>query len=129
MTDTILLEDKFPIHPDLLFNAWLDSAEHAAFTGGIAKIDARPGGAFTAWDNYIQGITLEFEPSERILQSWRTNDFPEGHPNSTVEIQFSEIPEGCLVRIIHTGLPEGTEAEYRKGWVEFYLKPMREYFK
>jgi activator of HSP90 ATPase len=33
------------------------------------------------------------------------------------------------MRMIHTGLPSGTEEEYKKGWVEYYLKPMKQYFK
>jgi activator of HSP90 ATPase len=128
-TDTILLEDRFPIHPDLVFTAWLDNMEHSAFTGSEAKIEAKPGGKFSALDQYITGKTLEFDPGERILQTWRTRDFPEDHPDSTLEIRLKEIPEGCLFQIIHTGIPLGTEAECRKGWIEYYLKPMREYFK
>lgn len=129
LTETILLEEQFPIHPDLLFNAWMDSTEHSAFMGGEARIEARPGGLYAAWDNYIQGKILDLEPGERILQTWRTRDFPEGHPDSTLEIRLSESPAGCRFQIIHTGLPAGTSDEYRKGWIEYYLKPMKTYFR
>jgi activator of HSP90 ATPase len=129
MTDTILLEDRFPIHPDLLYNAWLDSGEHSAFTGSEASIDPQVGGGYTAWNKYIHAVFLDLQPGERILQKWRTTDFPEHHQDSVLEIQLQEIPEGCLMRIIHTGLPSGTEEEYKKGWVEYYLKPMKQYFK
>jgi uncharacterized protein YndB with AHSA1/START domain len=33
-----------------VFEAWLDSREHGAFTGGKAQIQAKVGGRFTAWD-------------------------------------------------------------------------------
>ena len=71
MTDTILLEDRFPIHPDLLYNAWLDSGEHSAFTGSEASIDPQVGGGYTAWNKYIHAVFLDLQPGERILQKWR----------------------------------------------------------
>ena len=75
--DSLHLTTILPANPERVFLAWLDSAEHAAFTGSLAQIEPFVGGRFTAWDGYIQGATLELSPHTRILQSWRTTEFPE----------------------------------------------------
>jgi activator of HSP90 ATPase len=112
--------------PDVLYRAWLSSEEHAKFTGSEADIDPGIGGPFTAWDGYIRGTTLEKEDGKRILQSWRTTEFPEGSPDSLVEVLFEEIEDGTEITINHSRIPAGQEDDYKTGWEEFYFQPMRE---
>ncbi len=50
---------KLPVEPARLYDAWLDSKEHAAFTGGPAEVEPHVGGAYRAWGDYIKGTTLE----------------------------------------------------------------------
>ena len=69
------------------------SGEHARFTGGEASIEANVGGAHSAWDGYIWGRIIELEPGRRIVQTWRTSEFPEGSEDSQLEILF-EPEEG-----------------------------------
>ena len=77
MTESFEIFIFFPgITAQQIYNAWLDSEAHSAFTGSPAQIDPQVGGQFTAWDGYIQGQTLETEPFRRILQAWRTTEFP-----------------------------------------------------
>jgi len=68
-----------------VYEAWLSSKEHGAMTGGAARIDPVVGGRFSAWDGYITGATLELEPYRRIVQSWRTIEFPADAPDSRLE--------------------------------------------
>jgi uncharacterized protein YndB with AHSA1/START domain len=112
-----------------VFRAWLDSGEHGAFTGGAAEIDPRVGGRFSAWDGYIEGTTLELEPPRRIVQSWRTTEFPEGSPDSRLEVLLEEIPAGVRLTLVHTQIPDGQSEDYRQGWEDHYFAPMREYFR
>ena len=42
----------------------------------------------TAWDGYVAGGNLELKPFHRIGQSWRTSEFPEGVPDSRLEIEL-----------------------------------------
>jgi activator of HSP90 ATPase len=30
--------------------------------------------------------------------------------------------------LVHTNIPTGQEDSYKKGWEDFYFKPMREFF-
>ena len=111
-----------------MYNAWLDSETHSAFTGSPAQIDPQVGGQFTAWDGYIQGQTLETEPFRRILQAWRTTEFPEGSPDSRLEILIEEVNDGVQITLVHSDIPEGQGEDYRQGWSEYYFDPMGRYY-
>jgi activator of HSP90 ATPase len=117
-----------PARPETIYKAWLSGKEHAAMTGSAAKAIARVGGAFAAWDGYISGKNLELSSPGRILQSWRTTEFPADAPDSRLEVLLEEAKGGTKVTLIHTDIPEGQEASYRQGWVEYYFAPMKEYF-
>ena len=114
--------------PDVLYAAWLSSEEHSRFTGSPADIDPSIGGAFTAWDGYISGTTLEKEDAKRIVHSWRTTEFPAGSPDSRIEVLFEPEGAGTIVTINHSGIPEGQAENYESGWKQFYFDPMRDYY-
>ena len=89
---------------------------------------AHVGGKFKAWDGYIFGSTLELEPDQRIVQAWRTSEFPDNAPDSRLEILLEKVTEGTKVTLIHNDMPEDQIDSYRQGWEDFYFKPMKEYF-
>lgn len=128
MDESINLSTTFHVEPGELFESWLDSEMHAAFTGSPARIDPRPGGAFSVWDGYISGTTLEIQPTRRIMQSWRTTDFPSDKPDSLLEVIFEKVPDGTKLTFRHTRIPAGEGEKYRQGWDDFYFTPMRAYF-
>jgi uncharacterized protein YndB with AHSA1/START domain len=111
-----------------VYRAWLDSQAHGDFTGAKAEIDPNVGGRFTAWDGYIEGTTLALEPYRRILQAWRTTEFPPGDPDSRLEILFEDENGGTRVTLLHSEIPEGQGESYRQGWDESYFEPMQGYF-
>lgn len=126
--------DAFEISVDLpvsaahLYDAWLSSAEHSAFTGGKAMIDARVGGRFTAWDGYIEGETLELEQGKYIVQSWRTGEFGEDAADSQIEVAFVDFDGGVRLTLKHSNLQPGDGKKYTQGWEESYFAPMRIFF-
>jgi uncharacterized protein YndB with AHSA1/START domain len=124
-----------PAEPEQVYRAWLDSAGHTAFTGGQAEVEARVGGRFTAWDGYIEGRTLEMQPPGalssgrlRILQSWRTTEFPAGSPDSRLEVLLEKARGGTRITLKHSDIPAGQGAEYAQGWADHYFTPMMRYF-
>lgn len=121
------ISDLIPASPEEVYNAWLDSAKHSEMTGGLATTSREVGGAFEAWDGYIQGINLVLEASKRIIQHWRTNEFAEGEKDSLLEIFFEEESEGTRITFRHSELPEHG-MQYKQGWVDSYFNPMKEYF-
>jgi activator of HSP90 ATPase len=128
MSESFSVSTVLPASPQELYGAWLGSSAHAEFTHSPAEIDAQVGGKFTAWDGYISGTTLELEPPRRILQAWRTTEFPVGSPDSLIEVLFEESGDGTRLIINHTNIPDGQAEEYRLGWEDFYFTPMLEYF-
>ncbi len=128
MGDTIKLSIKLPVSPRELYESWLDAEKHTAFTGSKADIERKVGSKFTAGDGYITGENLKLFRFNRIIQSWRTTDFPEDADDSTVTIELEKIKEGTKLTIVHENLPDGEGKKYRQDWREHYFKPMKDYF-
>jgi len=117
-----------PARASEIYSAWMSSAGHAAMTGSPAKVNGKVGGKFTAWNGYIFGSTLELEPDHRIVQAWRTTEFPDDAPDSRLEILLDEAARGTRVTLIHSEMPVEQIESYRQGWEDFYFRPMKEYF-
>jgi uncharacterized protein YndB with AHSA1/START domain len=126
--ETVRLTAVLPASADRIYAAWLDSGEHSRMTGGKAVVDPNVGGEYSASDGYIEGRTLELEPGRRIVQSWRSTDFPLNAGDSRLEVHLLDVPGGCEVTIIHSEIPEGQGAQYESGWADRYFEPMRKYF-
>ena len=128
MLETIWRSTILPASPQVVYQAWLDSQGHSAFTGSPAEVDPAIGGRFTAWDGYISGITLELEPYRRIVQSWRTSEFPLDSPDSRLKVLLESTLEGVKISLLHSEIPVGQGATYAQGWEDYYFTPMLEYF-
>lgn len=129
MEQGIKISAIFPVSAKKLYDSWLNSKAHSAFTGSKVQIEPRQGSQFTAWNGYISGSNVILQPYGRIVQNWRTTEFPEGAPDSKLEVLFEKHNSGTKLTIIHTHLPAGDEKKYEKGWKEHYFKPMKLYFK
>ncbi len=122
------LKHTFPVKPDQLYKAWLESKTHSEMTGGEAEISASVGSKFSAWDGYISGTILELKENEKIMQSWRTTEFLDAEEDSQLELSFKAVPQGTELILKHTNLPANGE-QYINGWKEHYFIPMESYFK
>jgi activator of HSP90 ATPase len=129
MPNGFTLSEVIPATPAEIYQAWLSTEGHTAMTGSPANVDGRVGGEFSAWDGYIFGHTLELISDQRILQAWRTTEFPEDAPDSQVEVVLEEVPGGTRVMLTHGLMPEDQVESYRQGWEDFYFKPMKNHFK
>lgn len=128
MPESFEVETVLPVEPERIYKAWLDTKEHAAFTGSPALVEAWVGGRFTAHDGYAHGIMLQLEPGKRIVQAWRSAEFPTGTPDSKVHIDFEAVKGGTRVRIHHRDMPSGHAKRYKANWLTKYFKPMAKYF-
>lgn len=126
--ESFTLTTILPASAEEIYNAWLSSAGHSQMTGSRAEVQGGSGGTFTAWDGYIWGRTLELEANRVIVQAWRTSEFPEGSPDSRVEILLEEDLNGTKITLTHTNIPDGQGENYKQGWDDFYFTPMRAYF-
>jgi activator of HSP90 ATPase len=128
MTYDFKLTCALPATPEAIYDAWLDSARHTAMTGAPAQIGAGVGDVYSAWDGYIVGKTLELVPGKRIVQSWRTTDFADEDPDSTIAIELEPTGTGARLTLLHCGVPDDHTDYENGGWRDFYFEPMKAYF-
>ena len=126
--DELRMVAEFPVAPERIYEAWLSSEGHAAMTGAGAKVDAKVGGRHEAWDGYIEGSNVALDPGKRIVQRWRSADFPADAADSLLEVLLDAIDGGTRVTLVHTEIPAGQGVNYEKGWVDFYFTPMAKHF-
>ena len=128
MKNGFTLSAFIPAKPMEIYESWLSSEGHTAMTGSSAEVEGKVGGKFSAWDGYIFGTTLELTPNQRIVQAWRTSEFPTEATDSHLEVLLEEVAEGTKVTLIHSDMPKDQIESYRQGWEDYYFKPMKEYF-
>ncbi len=128
MTYDYKLSCTLQASPEAVYDTWIDSAGHAAMTGAPAEIGKRVGDAYSAWDGYISGRTLELVPGRRIVQSWRTTDFADEEPDSTITIELEPTKTGVRLTLLHSGVPDDQTDYENGGWRDFYFAPMKAYF-
>ena len=127
MSLTFTISAIIPTSPQVVYDAWLDSDGHTQMTGSPAHVVADVGGSFDAWDGYIAGKNLALESGKRIVQSWRTTNFPESHGDSQIEVMLDAVDGGTRITLAHTNVPDG-HGNYEQGWVTHYFEPMQAYF-
>ena len=126
---TITQKIIIPATPEEVYEAFADPKKHSEFTGAKATGKPKVGGKFTAWNEYIFGKYLAFEPGKRLTLEWQSTDWPEGYPPSKFELTFKSVPEGTEVTMIHGNIPKEQERELSEGWEEWYWIPLKKYFK
>jgi activator of HSP90 ATPase len=128
-TKTIEQTELIPAKPVDVYEALMDAKRHTEFTGSKATSDPRVGGEFTAWDGYISGKNLKLESGKRIVQEWKTSEWPADYPPSIVEFTFRQTENGTELTMVHQNVPAEQANSYQQGWIDFYWKPLKKYFK
>lgn len=115
----------FKASPHAVYQALMSSAKHSQFTGGKAVISRKVGGKFTTFDGYSEGVNIELVTDEKIVQTWRASDWPEGHYS---QITFTLTPSEGGTKLVFTqsGVPEEQYDDISRGWRDFYWKPMKQ---
>lgn len=114
--------------PEEVYDAYVDPQKHADFTGGGASFQNKIGGKFTAWDGYTFGKNLKLVKGKKIVQEWKTTEWPEGYPPSRLEISLKKKKNGTELTMIHSLVPAEQDDEYARGWLDYYWKPLKKYF-
>jgi len=127
-TATIRQRVVIPAPPEAVYRALTNARQHSAFTEAEATGAARVGARFTAWDGYIGGKHLVLEKARRIVQEWRTTEWPTSAAASRLEIRLAPRGEGTLLVMTHTGVPALQAASLRGGWKDYYWKPLQAWF-
>lgn len=127
-TKTIRQKEFIPADPSDIYNAFLDAHKQTEITGAAATCERRVGGKFSAWDGYISGTNLRLENGRRIIQRWKTSEWPKGYKSSTLELAFRPKGRGTVVELVQTNVPAAQVDNYKRGWVDYYWTPLKRYF-
>jgi activator of HSP90 ATPase len=114
--------------PKEVYEVFMDHRKHAQLIGSKAVISREVGGKFSLWDGDIEGINLELVPNKKIVQHWRANDWAPGY-YSRVTFELSKVKYGTEIRLTQIGVPDQFYDDVKKGWRDYYWKPMKEMLK
>ncbi|MBI5224333.1 SRPBCC domain-containing protein [Candidatus Micrarchaeota archaeon] len=118
----------FDASPIEVYLAIIDPKKHSEFTGAKATCQAKVKGKFTAWDGYCFGENLELIEGKKIVQSWKTSEWPIGYPPSKIEFEFKQEKGGTKMIFTQTNAPKEQIQDYKQGWIDNYWEPMKAYF-
>jgi activator of HSP90 ATPase len=123
---TIHQEIDFTASPQRIYEALLDTKQITAFSGRAAEINREIGGAFSLFDGHITGRNVELVPNKRIVQAWRTADWPEG-AYSIARFELKAQGSGTRLVFDHIGFPEGLHDHLAEGWEGHYWELLKKY--
>lgn len=115
---------EFKATPHEVYEALMDTRRHTTFTQAASSISRKVGGKIRAYDGYIEGTNIELVPDEKIVQTWRASDWPEGI-YSQVTFQLSKTEKGTKLTFTQTGVPEEEYENIDEGWKEHYWTKMK----
>ncbi len=126
-TKNIRQSVTFKATPHQVYELVMDAKKHARFTGSEVRMSRKVGGKFSIWGGEMVGVNLELVPDEKIVQSWRYSDWPEGH-FSKVTFSLKAVENGTRLTFTQTGVPEQFYDDIAHGWRDYYWAPMKEMF-
>jgi len=123
ITQSVIL----PAPVDELYATYLDPVRHAAVTGAPVTVGKESGSMFSAFGGQITGTTLWVIEPRLIVQSWRSTNFLESDPDSTLILSF--VPQGKdgRIELIHIDVSETDYEGVKGGWEKYYWEPWRRY--
>lgn len=124
-TKTIRQSVTFKVSPHEVYEALMDSEKHSKITESEAKISRAVNGKFSVYGGEIEGVNLYLVPDQKIVQSWRYGDWPEGH-YSKATFSLKKVPSGTRLTFTQTGVPEEHYEDISQGWRDYYWEPMKQ---
>jgi activator of HSP90 ATPase len=114
----------FEASPHEIYEMLMDSKKHSDFTGSTAKISREVGGKFTVWGGDISGENMELVKDRKIVQKWRSGDWPEGH-FSTAAFELKADGKKTRLTLTQTDVPNDKYESIKQGWIDFYWDNMK----
>ena len=115
--------DGLDAAPEAIFPFLTDPQKIVRWKGVDATVEASPGGVYrvnVTGVKHAVGEYLEVDAPHWVVFTWGwegDEQLPPG--SSTVTIELISDGEGTIVRLTHSGLPEGADAAQLQGWEHF----------
>ena len=90
-------------------------------------VNAEPGSLFRAFGGQISGTMLSAIAPRLIVQSWRSVNFRDADPDSTLILAFAPEGQDGRIDLIHIDVPEQDYQGVTEGWEKYYWTPWRRY--
>ena len=122
-TFTVNSEIRIDAAPEAIFPFLTDPQKIVRWKGVDATVEASPGGVYrvnVTGVKHAVGEYVEVDAPHRVVFTWGwegDEQLPPG--SSTVTIELISDGEGTIVRLTHSGLPEGADAAQLQGWEHF----------
>ncbi|KAG7191892.1 uncharacterized protein KQ657_002681 [Scheffersomyces spartinae] len=126
-TLTLHLEPVFNTTIDQLYLTLLDGNRIAAWSRSAPKIELFPpseGSEFQIFGGSILGKLIKLVPNQRIVQTWRLDDWKAGH-YSTLDIELIQGSSDSKMVVKWSGIPIGEEERVRNNFEEYYVKSIK----
>lgn len=75
------------------------------------------------------GEESRIREGKKIVQEWITTEWPKGYPPSRFELTFKKVKDGTEISMVHSDVPAEQADDIEQGWIDFYWKPLKDYFK
>ena len=116
-----------PAPAEHLHATYLDPGRHAAVTGAPVTVGAESGAPFLAFGGQISGTILSVVAPRLIVQSWRSTNFRDDDPDSTLILAFAPEGKDGRIDLIHIDIPEQDYQGVSEGWEKYYWAPWKRY--
>ncbi|KAI5861292.1 activator of Hsp90 ATPase [Durotheca rogersii] len=130
-TTTVTDQEEFRTTAAELYQTFTDPQRLAAFTRAPPKRfdGAQKGGKFELFGGNISGEYEELEEPTKIVQTWRLNQWPEGHySKQLIEFDQNDVDSVTVMRVTWTGVPVGQEEVIKRNWDEYYVRSIKKTF-
>lgn len=125
---TITQEIFFPdVRAATLFELYTNQTKHIEVTGAPATITDKLGEPFNLYNGFCFGENIELKKNKLIIQSWRTDNWPDEADDSIVIIRLIEEGNNTILYLTHADIPEVLAKPLSKGWQEFYWSKWKNY--
>ncbi|NP_001155868.1 activator of heat shock 90kDa protein ATPase-like [Acyrthosiphon pisum] len=126
-TTTVVMDVVFQCSGEDFYNALTTPELVSAFTQQSVSFQAIKGGKFQLFDGNITGEFIELCPGKKIVQNWRTKQWPDWL-YSTVTVTINQQEDHTKVRVALVGVPKSDEAITRQNWERYYFTPIKRTF-
>lgn len=115
----------FQTPPHEVFVRLTDAAQLSKYTGTSCTFSATNGGKFSYGDANvgITGINLYLMQDAKLLQSWRSNEWPPSH-SSTVKVSLEKLESGTVLQLDQLDVPEAFIKKTDEWWQNVFWKPL-----
>ncbi len=118
---------QLPVKPKRVMQLLTDTVLIRKWSGGEAKLELEPNGAFEMFDGWVTGKVIKVSENE-LSYTWKTTDWDDNAKDSIVSYKLTPFDGGTKVQVSHSGFPNEDEMKaHEAGWSDYFFDPLEDY--